>query len=180
MVVVVWLRPQTTDHMDRLDRSMVDGRTRSFRFPPVRSKVTWCQSSFVLVLEPRPWGPVLIQVLAPHHGDPPDRSRWVYIRPSPSSRSAERRVDLRGPRRSTFDAVPDFTPLHLATALWARMGEESLKQHEAARDAFATRVMHASECTHACAWHVWMLRCSVDVLRVDRRVFGMGESVREL
>eukprot|EP00913_Durusdinium_trenchii_P020765 g19505.t1 len=32
--------------------------------------------------------------------------------------------------RSTFDAVPDFTPLHLATALWARMGEESLKQHE--------------------------------------------------
>ena len=33
--------------------------------------------------------------------------------------------------RSTFDAVPDFTPLHLATALWARAGEDSLKQHEA-------------------------------------------------
>eukprot|EP00435_Cladocopium_sp_Y103_P010723 s639_g2.t2 len=32
--------------------------------------------------------------------------------------------------RSTFDAVPDFTPLHLATALWARAGEDSLKQHE--------------------------------------------------
>ena len=34
------------------------------------------------------------------------------------------------PWRSTFDAVPDFTPLHLATALWARAGEDSLKQHE--------------------------------------------------
>ena len=32
--------------------------------------------------------------------------------------------------RSTFDAVPDFTPLHLATALWARAGEDALKQHE--------------------------------------------------
>jgi len=35
--------------------------------------------------------------------------------------------------RSTFDAVPDFTPLHLATALWARAGEDSLKQHEVVR-----------------------------------------------
>lgn len=32
--------------------------------------------------------------------------------------------------RSTFDAVPDFTPLHLATALWARAGEDALRQHE--------------------------------------------------
>ena len=38
------------------------------------------------------------------------------------------------PWRSTFDAVPDFTPLHLATALWARAGEDSLKQHEARED----------------------------------------------
>ena len=32
--------------------------------------------------------------------------------------------------RATFDAVPDYTPLHLATALWARAGEDAVLQHQ--------------------------------------------------
>ncbi|CAJ1376832.1 unnamed protein product [Effrenium voratum] len=32
--------------------------------------------------------------------------------------------------RATFDAVPDYTPLHLATALWARAGEDAVAQHQ--------------------------------------------------
>ncbi|CAE7845677.1 pntH [Symbiodinium microadriaticum] len=32
--------------------------------------------------------------------------------------------------RATFDAVPDYTPLHLATTLWARAGDDAVIQHQ--------------------------------------------------
>ncbi|CAE7592366.1 unnamed protein product [Symbiodinium sp. CCMP2592] len=32
--------------------------------------------------------------------------------------------------RATFDSVPDYTPLHLATTLWARAGNDAVIQHQ--------------------------------------------------
>ncbi|CAE7329412.1 unnamed protein product [Symbiodinium natans] len=32
--------------------------------------------------------------------------------------------------RATFDSVPDYTPLHLATTLWARAGDDAVIQHQ--------------------------------------------------
>ena len=47
------------------------------------------------------------------------------------ARQASRSLGSPKQPRATFDAVPDYTPLHLATTLWARAGDDAVIQHQA-------------------------------------------------